>query len=395
MSDETAQEDKTEEPSERRLDEARRENKTALSKDGVSAATLLVGASLVVLTVPGVVAAEVRVVQQLAASIAFAAEPGLGSLTTPVVRRMVAAFSAGAPLLLVVAGTMIAGVLSGLAQTGGGFWPNLLEPDPSKLFNPKAVTKALTKDGVVDTGLSIVRAAAVGTVACLALFDRLDVLVGTLRAPTATTLLTIGDLLQTVAVRGAAVLVVLGFIDVVLTRRRFFNKMKMTKDELKREAKQDDGDPHIKAARKRRHRELRRGAIRKEVPRADAIGVNPTHIAVAIRYRKDRDRAPRVIAKGKGAKADAIRALAGEHDIPIVKDIPLARLLHARVKIGREVPAETYRAVAAVLAFVSKVTGRSPGSGPVDDFDEDLLPPPSPVKKQGASSPQSSAAPTH
>ena len=82
MSDETAQEDKTEEPSERRLDEARREGKTALSKDGVSAATLLVGASLVVLTVPGVVAAEVRVVQQLAASIAFAAEPGLGSLTT-------------------------------------------------------------------------------------------------------------------------------------------------------------------------------------------------------------------------------------------------------------------------------------------------------------------------
>ncbi|HEY1098324.1 MAG TPA: EscU/YscU/HrcU family type III secretion system export apparatus switch protein [Myxococcota bacterium] len=388
MSDESSAEDKTEDPSDRRLDDARREGKTALSKEGVSAATLLAGAALVVLTVPGVIANEVRIVQSLGSSIAMAADPVLGALTTPWYRAIVDAFSAGAPLLLVVVGTMAAGVLSGVAQTGGGFWPNLIEPDPSKLVNVSAVTKALTKDGLVDTGMSMARAAAVGIAACMALFDRLDELVGTLRAPTTTSLLMTADLLQTVAVRGAAVLVVLGIIDVVLTRRRFFDKMKMTKEELKKEAKEDEGDPHIKGARKRRHRELRRGAIRKEVPRADAIVVNPTHIAVAIRYRKDRDRAPRVIAKGKGAKADAIRALAGEHDIPIVKDIPLARLLHSRVKIGREVPAETYRAVAAVLAFVSKVTGRSPGNGPVDEWDEDPLPPP---KKQ-AVKPQPAAA---
>jgi flagellar biosynthesis protein FlhB len=158
--------------------------------------------------------------------------------------------------------------------------------------------------------------------------------------------------------------VILGAIDVFLTRRRFFEKMKMTKDEIKREMKEDEGDPHIRGARKRRHRELRRGAIAVEVPRADAVVVNPTHIAVVLRYRKKNDKAPRITAKGKGAKADAIRRLALENGVPIVKDIPLARLLHARVRIGREVPAETYRAVAAVLAFVAKVRGRPPGTGP-------------------------------
>ena len=102
----------------------------------------------------------------------------------------------------------------------------------------------------------------------------------------------------------------------------------------------------------------------KATPRADAVIVNPTHIAIAIRYRKGESRAPIVIAKGKGLLADTIRALAREHQIPIVKDIPLARLLHKKCEIGHEVPLETFKAVAAVLAFVAKITGRPPGTGP-------------------------------
>ena len=381
MSDETAQEDKTEEASQRRLDDAHRDGKTALSKEGVSAATLFVGSALVLMTVPAVVSNEVGLLRRMASGIAGV---GFNDLATqPWTTIIIEAFSAGAPLFFVVVGTMFAGVASGLAQTGGGFWPNLLEPDPSKLFNPSAVTKAFTKDGITDTALSMVRAFAVGALSCSALVDRIDILVGALRAPTATALMETADLLSSVAMRGAAVLIVLGVIDVVLTRRRFNNKMKMTKEELKRESKEDEGDPHIRGARKRRHRELRRGSIRKEVPHADAIVVNPTHIAIVIRYRKKNDKAPRVMAKGKGAKADAIRELAAEHNIPIVKDIPLARLLYKRVKIGREVPAETYRAVAAVLAFVSKVTGRAPGTGPAhpDDPPETA---PKPLKKAPA-----------
>ena len=99
------------------------------------------------------------------------------------------------------------------------------------------------------------------------------------------------------------------------------------------------------------------------MPRADALVVNPTHIAVAIRYRKKSDRAPRVTAKGKGKQAEIMRELAVRHGVPIVKDVPLARLMHRKIKVGREVPAETFRAVAAVLATVYRLTGRVPGTG--------------------------------
>jgi flagellar biosynthesis protein FlhB len=134
----------------------------------------------------------------------------------------------------------------------------------------------------------------------------------------------------------------------------------MTKEEAKREYKDDEGDPLLKGRRKRRHRELLKGRAAIEVPRADAVVVNPTHIAVALRYRRGEDKAPRVVAKGQGLAAERIREVARENGVPIVRDVPLARLLHKRVKVGGAVPAETYKAVAAVLAFVWKLQGKSP-----------------------------------
>ena len=98
------------------------------------------------------------------------------------------------------------------------------------------------------------------------------------------------------------------------------------------------------------------------MPRADALLVNPTHIAIALRYRKDEGRAPKVTAKGKGVLAEHMRDLAREHGIPIVEDIPLARLLYKKVKVGREIPAATYKAVATILAFVYRATGRGPAA---------------------------------
>jgi flagellar biosynthesis protein FlhB len=175
----------------------------------------------------------------------------------------------------------------------------------------------------------------------------------------------IGTLLSPIAMRGALVLALVAGLDLGVQRYRWFQKKKMTKEEVKREMKNDEGDPHIKGRRRQKQRELaRRKPPQQTVPKADAVIVNPTHIAIAIRYRKGEHRAPIVIAKGKGVTADTIRALAREHQVPIVKDIPLARLLHKKCEIGREVPMETFKAVAAVLAFVSKITGRPPGTGP-------------------------------
>ena len=120
----------------------------------------------------------------------------------------------------------------------------------------------------------------------------------------------------------------------------------------------------IRGARKRRHRELVKKNAVMESRRADALIVNPTHIAIAIRYRKDEGAAPKVLAKGKGVLAEAMRESARSAGVPIIQDIPLARLLYKKVKIGGQVPAETYRAVAAVLALVYRLTRPSSGGPP-------------------------------
>ena len=162
-------------------------------------------------------------------------------------------------------------------------------------------------------------------------------------------------------VKALTALVFIAGADLALKRFRLAGKLKMTKEELKREHKEEEGDPLIRSRRRRQHREIARGRVAAEVPRADVVVVNPTHIAVALRYRPGEDRAPRVTAKGKGEQAENIRDLARENGIPIVENIPLARLLYKRVKVGRTIPAETFKAVAAILAFVYRALGRTSG----------------------------------
>jgi flagellar biosynthesis protein FlhB len=151
-------------------------------------------------------------------------------------------------------------------------------------------------------------------------------------------------------------------VDFVLVRLRYTKRHRMTKDEVKRDMKEDEGDPMIRGQRKRRHRELVKRNALADTRRADALIVNPTHIAIAVRYRKDEGGAPKVLAKGKGVLAEAMRDTARSAGIPIVQDIPLARLLFKKVKVGGSVPADTYKAVAAILAVVYRMTGRAPSA---------------------------------
>lgn len=362
MSDsETAQEDRTEEPSQRKLDDARKEGRVPLSKEAVAGAAVVVGTALIVDRAGDVVSGGRDAYAAIIGRVADVAVSHAG-FDDAVIAACRPLWQPGLSIVALIAGVAL---VTTLAQTQGGFWPDHAVPDPSKLWSPKRVLQSFTQQGLAETAVAVVKAVVIGALAWRTLRDHLDPLHHALVGSSTAAIGALAAAACDVAVRSAVVLGVAGAIDVAFVRRRHFGELRMTKDELKREAKEDEGDPHIRAARRRRHRELKRGAIAKEVPRADAIIVNPTHIAVAIRYRKSSDKAPRVIAKGSGAKADAMRALARDHNIPIVKDIPLARLLNKKVRIGREVPAETYRAVAGVLAFVAKVTGRAPGTGAV------------------------------
>ncbi len=343
--------DRTEAPSERALGRARDEGNLPLSRDVVPVAALLaVAAALPLLgstLLDGWVSLISRTLQ------------GLGS-TSP--QWDAAAWGAVVwPALGLMGAVAAAGLAAGLAQTQGGFWPQRVAPDLSRVFNTAAVTHMFTKDFLVDLGVSLIKLVVLCGVAWNAAagaWPRLAALgaaghgaaVGVALASSYQVLLPV-----------VSTMVVLAALDVALTRYRFTKKHKMTRQDLKREHREDEGDPLLKGKRKSRARELVKNRVASAVPKADVVVVNPTHIAVAIAYTRGKDRAPRVVAKGKGAMAQAIRDLANAHGVPVMEDVPLARLLYRKVKVGREVPAETYRAVAAVLAFVFRVTGRSGG----------------------------------
>jgi flagellar biosynthetic protein FlhB len=155
--------------------------------------------------------------------------------------------------------------------------------------------------------------------------------------------------------KGAFVFVIFGCIDFVRQKRRYDSGMRMTKQEIREEFKQVEGNPAIKARIRRIQRSARRRAMLRQVPTATAVVVNPTHFAVALRYDVESMTVPLVVAKGKNYLALRIRKLAEYHDVPLIENPPLAQALYKAVPIGSEIPAHLYRAVAEILAYVYKM----------------------------------------
>jgi flagellar biosynthesis protein FlhB len=347
--------DRTEPASQRRLQRAYDEGQVPVGREASMVAALAAGAVALVTIGPALRDGLANLVAHTARSLADGRPSELGvMLARPLLMCVVVCASAGLAAVVVTA-----------VQTKAGMWANLALPDPKRVFGGGRLSRLFKREFLVDLGLALVKVTAVGTVVWLSLRADFLTLPRLMSARPDAQLTALFAPLGSAAVKVLTVMAVFGGLDLAVTRLRFLARMRMTKEEAKREYKEDEGDPLLRSRRRRRHRELARGRVAAEVPRADALVVNPTHVAVAIRYRKSTDRAPRVTAKGKGQLAEIMRDLARNSGVPIVEDVALARLLHRRVKIGREVPVETYRAVAAVLAFVYRVTGRQPGAGVV------------------------------
>jgi flagellar biosynthetic protein FlhB len=161
---------------------------------------------------------------------------------------------------------------------------------------------------------------------------------------------------------GAGAGLLMAFVDVGVVRKRNNKQLKMTKHEIKEEMKSSDGDPLLKGALRSRALAISRNRMMADVPTADVIVVNPTHVAVALRYEAARG-APRVVAKGAGHTATRIRELAALNRVPLVQNVALARTLYQTCDIGREIPADMYQGVATVLAFVMRLRRRGSAAG--------------------------------
>ena len=163
--------------------------------------------------------------------------------------------------------------------------------------------------------------------------------------------------------KACAVFMIFGAIDLFRSYRKHMSGLKMSKEEIKQENKQNEGDPHIRSRIKRLRRDLLRRQMMKDVPTATAVIVNPTHYAVAIKYDAETMPCPVVVAKGKNWLALRIRQVATQHEVPIIENPPMARALYGAIDVGRAVPPEFYRAMAEILAYIYKMMGRDvPGA---------------------------------
>ena len=172
----------------------------------------------------------------------------------------------------------------------------------------------------------------------------------------------IGTSLMELFWKASAVFLMFGCVDLARQLRRHKSELRMSKQEIRDEMKDVEGNPQMKARIRRLQRDRLRKQMMKEVPKATAVVVNPTHFAVAIRYHMDSMAAPLVVAKGRNFLALRIRQIAIEHQVPIVENPPLAQALHKSVEVGQEIPPHLYRAVAEILAYIFRLmNGRMPG----------------------------------
>lgn len=350
MADDSEKHERTERASDRRLRNAWENGDIAVARDVGILATLGASGGMLVAVGCGLRDALVRMTTAAAEGLP---DPSPARLLPYLLR----------PIMLTLTVTAAAALAVGVAyavQTRMGLWPELAFPDFTRVFSAGRLKRLFKKETLVDLGVAAVKVLTLAFTlwnTFRATFVSLPRMLG---MSAASQLEAAYQPLSAGLAKILSVVLLLAGADLALTRYRYQQRMKMTRDEAKRDHREEEGDPAFRARRRRRHRELAKGVARVEVPRADALVVNPTHIAIAIRYRPGEDQAPRVTAKGKGQLAEMMRELAHEHGIPIVEDIPLARLLYKRVKVGRCVPMETFKAVAAILAYVYRVLGRNP-----------------------------------
>ncbi|WP_127783036.1 EscU/YscU/HrcU family type III secretion system export apparatus switch protein [Rhodococcus sp. X156] len=272
---------------------------------------------------------------------------------------MLEAAMATVPLAAVV---MLTSVLASGSQAGIYLAPKLWKPKVSRLNPFSGVKRMFGPQGLWQLVKSMLKLGVLCGITYLSVRDLVPALMSAGTLPLTSVLDTTVDSAMRLVRYGAVAGVVMAIADVIVVRRRTSKQLKMTKQEVKQEHKTSEGDPVQKGARRSRALAMSRNRMMADLPTADVIVLNPTHLAVALRYDPARG-APRVIAKGADFTAARIREVAAEHRIPMVRDVALARSLHATCEIGHEIPADLYQGVATVLAFVMRLRRRGSVAG--------------------------------
>jgi flagellar biosynthetic protein FlhB len=278
-------------------------------------------------------------------------EKGVGTLFALVGQHVALAL---APVL---GACFVAGLAASAGQVGLKPTPEAIKPDFKKI-NPASGAKNLfnPQNLAVESSKNVAKVAVVGAIAAIALFPKLEELAALVGTPPADLIPEIAGTVMTIAQRAAIAYLVIAAADFIWQRHRHEKNLRMDKEEIKQEFKQQGLPAEIKSAQKRRAMELSRARMMDAVPTADVIVTNPTHYSVALKYDSGSP-APVVVAKGVDNLAFKIREAASEAGVMVVPDPPLARTLYANVEVGRQIPEDLFHAVAQLLAYVYRVAG--------------------------------------
>jgi flagellar biosynthetic protein FlhB len=352
---------RTEKPTPRRLERARKEGNFPASREFVTAVHFL-GVVILSAAFGGTVFTSLmRAVRRLLAA-AFAQRFTVDTFLT-LARDLIAPVFV--PLALGGVGLMFLVAMAQLATTRLGLAGKKLLPDGKRL-NPFPRLKNLPGQNLPVLLQALILLPLVGAVVYFELAENIGALLELSWMGPQPALVRIAATVETLLWRAAGLFLLVGLADLAWQRRRYFKQLRMTRHEVREEHKESEGNPQIKQRVRRIQRDLARRQMMKEIPKATAVIVNPTHYAVAIRYAVPAPGqvtgAPKVIAKGKNYLAARIRKKAQDNQVPIVENPPLARALYSSVEVGQEIPAHLYRAVAEVLAYIYRLMGgRLPG----------------------------------
>jgi flagellar biosynthetic protein FlhB len=368
--------ERTEQPSEKRLREAREKGDIPRSRD-------LFGSLVVMAAVAALLSGSEQAMAHARAIYRLGLSYGRDALFSDALPARVLGMAVREALLLftpVALATMLA-VFAGPMLLGGiHFSGQALQPKFERLDPVAGLGRIFALRGLVELGKALLKLLFIGTALAMLLKHSVDEMQALGRADVALGVARAMSLLGRSALLFGALLALIGGADALYQKFDHAKRLRMTRQELKDEAKETEGNPELKGRIRQVQFEVSRRRMMQELPKADVVVTNPTHFAVALKYDENGAGAPRVIAKGVDVLAQQIRLVASGHRIPTVEAPPLARALYATTSLGREIPVSLYVAVAQVLAYVYQLKqatarGDEPPPAPRPEVDPDLMGP--------------------
>jgi flagellar biosynthesis protein FlhB len=344
-------EGKTEKPTPRRREKARSEGSVAKSTE-LNSAAVLVTASLMLIWFGSYLTSGLGELMKDIFRGMGSVEVTRDSIPIYMWIGMKSLFVLLAPLF---GGIMLAGIAVNVGQVGYKVTWKVAAPKFSRINPMSGFKRLFSMRSLVELAKSILKLGFIGLIIYLTISASFAQIVSLVRVPVESLGTIVGGILGRVFLLTSLSLIIIGILDYIYNRLEFEKSLKMTKEEIKEESKQQEGDPKVKG----KIREIMfKNAYRRmmnKVPEADVVIANPIHLAVALKYDRKRNMAPIVVAKGARKVAEKIKQIASENNIPIVENPPLARALFKAVEIGQEIPVELYKAVAEVLAYVYRI----------------------------------------